>query len=132
MPLPKGRSGSPATQWRKGQSGNSGGRPKELGDLRALCREFGPEGVRIAESIARDPSTPPNARINAIQMILDRGYGKPVQTLAGDGDNPLFPNAESEEERAKRQLAEFDAAFDRQPHVPEFNRISRKNGVADA
>jgi hypothetical protein len=36
--------------------------------------------MRIAKPIARDPATLP-APMTAVQMILDRGYGKPVLVL---------------------------------------------------
>ena len=73
----------------KGQSGNPGGRPKETGDIRLLARAHGPEAIRkLAEHMMGDD---PRVSVAAAQALLDRGYGKPAQSIVGgdDADNPL-------------------------------------------
>lgn len=37
--------------------------------------------------IARNPKVQPSARVQAAIHILDRGWGKPEQTIAGTGEN---------------------------------------------
>lgn len=73
----------------KGKSGNPKGRPKVDFEVRDAARLYGKEAieklvelmrgedVRVAQAAARD--------------LLDRGFGKPAQsvTVAGDKDNPL-------------------------------------------
>jgi len=34
--------------------------------------------------------------VEAIKLLMDRAYGRPVQTIAGDPDNPLFVGGISE------------------------------------
>lgn len=66
----------------KGKSGNPGGRPKESGEVKALARQYGPEAIeKLAELMRGD-----DARVaaHAAQALLDRGYGKPAQVVAGD------------------------------------------------
>jgi hypothetical protein len=37
----------------------------------------------------RQPDAPPSARVQAIGILLDRGWGKAVQPIAGDDGEPL-------------------------------------------
>jgi len=69
--------------WVKGASGNPGGRPKELPDVRALARSRGKEAIDTLHGIMRDEKAPPAARIAASVALLDRGYGRPEQSFTG-------------------------------------------------
>jgi hypothetical protein len=65
----------------KGQSGNPGGRPKELRDIVELARSHGPEAIKTLADVMNNDQAPPAARVAASTAILDRGYGKPPQTI---------------------------------------------------
>lgn len=67
-----------------GQSGNPGGRPREDGHLRELCRAQTELAIVALVEILSDKAAPAAARVAAANAILDRGWGKPIQTLAGD------------------------------------------------
>src|SRR5436309_1691880 len=67
--------------FKKGQSGNPGGRPKVVGDVQELAREHSTEAIATLATIMRDETAPPAARAMASNSILDRAYGKPRQTL---------------------------------------------------
>lgn len=68
--------------WQPGQSGNPGGRPKENAEIKALAREHGQDAIaKLVELL--DSSNPSVARAAAVDL-LDRGYGKPSQTLDVD------------------------------------------------
>jgi hypothetical protein len=90
--LPENRSLTERTKlkFRKGQSGNPGGRPKVLGDLREMARQHAP---RIIVELARLAlkAKSETARIAAIRELLDRGYGRPRQAMevSVPADNPL-------------------------------------------
>ena len=77
-------------KFRKGQSGNPGGRPKVLGDVQELARQHAPTViVELARLALRAKSE--TARIAAIRELLDRGYGRPRQVMevSVPADNPL-------------------------------------------
>lgn len=70
-----------------GGSGNPGGRPKGLSitDLidHAITKEDWLKiiGILKAKALKGD--------LKSIEMLMDRRFGKAVQTLAGDKENPL-------------------------------------------
>jgi Family of unknown function (DUF5681) len=67
--------------FKKGQSGNPGGRPKILGDVQELARQYTAEAVETLAAIMRDKEAPAAARALASNSILDRAYGRPQQTV---------------------------------------------------
>lgn len=69
----------------KGQSGNPGGRPREVGDLRSLAREHTQEALDTLTAIMQDDNVSPATRVSAACAILDRGYGKPMQHSVVEG-----------------------------------------------
>src|SRR5882762_744070 len=74
----------------KGKSGNPGGRPKVLGEVQELARQYAPAAVVELARLALKAKNE-TARIAAIRELLDRGYGRTRQSVevsAPDG-NPL-------------------------------------------
>jgi hypothetical protein len=69
--------------FQKGHSGNPGGRPREVADVRALARKRGKEAIDALYEIMMDKTAPANARQNAAVALLDRGYGRPEQSFTG-------------------------------------------------
>jgi hypothetical protein len=75
--------------FKPGQSGNPGGRPKEAAEVRELARRHGPDAIeKLAEWMR---SKDPRASVAAATAILDRGYGKPPQSVDLDVDDALRP-----------------------------------------
>ena len=60
-----------------GISGNLGGRPREVGDVRAIARDHTEEAVETLIDLMRHAKSDA-ARGAAAQALLDRGYGKSV------------------------------------------------------
>jgi hypothetical protein len=76
----------------KGKSGNPGGRPKEVAEVRKLAQVHGPAAIeRLVELMASENE---RTAVAACEAILNRGFGRPAQslTVAGDDDSPLFPD----------------------------------------
>jgi hypothetical protein len=71
--------------FKPGQSGNPSGRPKVDFEVRQLAREYGREAIEKLVAIMRGD----NAALAkaASEALLDRGYGKPVQSVGVDPDS---------------------------------------------
>ena len=67
-------------RFEKGKSGNPGGRPKIIGELRELARSYAPEAIKELARLATKAKNE-TARVAAIRELLDRGYGRPTQPL---------------------------------------------------
>lgn len=66
--------------WAKGQSGNPSGRPKVCQEAQELARQHGPDAIRRLASLMEKGESD-HVRLNAAVALLDRGYGKPAQTV---------------------------------------------------
>ena len=64
--------------WKRGQSGNPGGRPKVVSHVRELARQHSEEAVQALCAVMNDPAEKGTARVAAAQVILDRAFGKPA------------------------------------------------------
>jgi len=81
---PKRRPGRP-----KGVSGIVKERTQTL---REMAQEYVPEAIRVVASIALDEDARPADRLSAINILIDRGYGRAAQaepTPADTSDRPL-------------------------------------------
>jgi hypothetical protein len=76
-------------RFKKGQSGNPGGRPKKTQeelDLVAACKAKTPEALATIAQIMVSGENERN-RLAAAQAIIERGYGKAVQPVESSGPN---------------------------------------------
>ncbi len=78
-----------STSFQKGQSGNPGGRPKEVAEVRALAREHTNEAVQALRSIMRSDDEPASARVAAANSLLDQGWGRAPLAITGEGGGPV-------------------------------------------
>jgi hypothetical protein len=60
---------------------NPGGRPKTRTDLRELARAGAGEAIGVLVAVMNDRKAAPAARIAAATALLDRGHGRPAQTV---------------------------------------------------
>ena len=67
-------------KFRKGKSGNPGGRPKVLGELQELARHHAPEVIAELARLALKARSE-TARIAAGRELLDRGFGRARQSM---------------------------------------------------
>jgi hypothetical protein len=73
--------------FKKGQSGNPGGRPKSEGEVRELARKYTTEAVETLVAIMRNEKATDSARALAANSILDRGHGRPAQAMTVTTEN---------------------------------------------
>ena len=75
-------------RFKKGQSGNPGGRPKVIAEVRDLARKQTDKAVKTLISIMDNIKAADAARAAAANSLLDRGWGRPAQVVSGDPENP--------------------------------------------
>lgn len=69
------------TRWKPGQSGNPGGRPAVIKEIRDLARAHTMTAFNTLLAVCENSEAPPAARVSAAAHILDRGFGKPQQSI---------------------------------------------------
>jgi hypothetical protein len=82
----KPKRAAPKTAFKKGVSGNPGGRPKrteEELDLIAACKGRTPAALAVIESIMLEGENERN-KLSAAMAIIERGYGKPKEVIEAD------------------------------------------------
>lgn len=91
--------------FRKGQSGNPSGRPKntpEQKDALAAIRDLAPNAADVLQQIMVAPNAPAAARIRAAVEILDRTYGKAETPIKVDDEKrDILSDIRSDVERIK-------------------------------
>jgi len=112
----------------KGKSGNPGGRPKVVSEVQAFAREYSEEAISALSDIIRDKKAPPAARCVAANSILDRGYGRPSQTInQGLVDKPV--DQMTDEELMARLRALKDCQGETSADVEWENKLAVVNGA---
>ena len=61
---------------------------KTTAEIRSLARAHTETAIRTLVGIMRQTKAPAAARVSAAQALLDRGWGKPSQTIES-GDAPF-------------------------------------------
>lgn len=102
-----------------GECRNPGGRPKlTLSDkeLRDKCRGYAPEAIETLYNLMKT-SDEHRIQVSCAEILLERGHGKPMQsvTISGDADNPIVhelivgPRQESMLEWQERRQKMFNS-----------------------
>jgi len=82
-----------------GQSGNPGGRPRELARVKELARQHTEEAIATLAAMMRDTREPAAARVRAAEALLDRAWGRPEVTahLGGTDGGPMVIRWQSDD-----------------------------------
>lgn len=76
------------TSWQKGKSGNPGGRSPRVGPngetLSKLARAHTAEALATLVEVCNGKMNEPRDRVQAANAILDRGWGKPKESVDVD------------------------------------------------
>lgn len=100
----------PSSAWLPGQSGNPGGKPKDLHNMRELARTHTPAAIATLAEIMINPKAKESSRVAAAGELLDRAWGKPTQPIEHQvGEQSIIPMDEVE-----RRLREIG----RLPSIP--------------
>jgi Family of unknown function (DUF5681) len=102
--------------FQKGQSGNPGGRPKEVAEVKELAREYTAEAIQTLVSIMTNPKSTPAARVSAANALLDRGYGKPPQHITGESG----PSHVVRLPEVAKSVEEWEASVQAAPRPPSL------------
>jgi Family of unknown function (DUF5681) len=103
------RGGKRSTSFRPGQSGNPNGRPKAVPEIRFLAQDYSEAAIATLVGIMNDRKAPPAARVAASNAILDRGHGKPPQTIDATNTNVNYAVSDqpmSEQEWIEKHVTE--------------------------
>jgi hypothetical protein len=80
------------------------------GEIRQLARAHTNTALETLVEVAKSGKSE-SARVAAAVALLDRGWGRPTQPLAGDSGEPPIGIELSAEERRRRAREEIDKAF---------------------
>jgi hypothetical protein len=73
-----------------GQSGNPGGRPKLLAEVRDMARASTVEAIETIRRLMLDEKVAPATRLAAADALLDRGWGKAAAIQPSDLNRPAW------------------------------------------
>jgi hypothetical protein len=81
------RKNGPGRPFPKGVSGNPGGMPKEIADVKRKLRALLPEATETLHKLLKHKDG--KVRIMAVREVYDRTMGKPTQPISDPNGKPV-------------------------------------------
>lgn len=98
--------------FKKGKSGNPGGRPKVAGTIREIAQQHGEDAIfRLVELMHDDDK---RVALAACTAVLDRGYGKPQLIVESTKAEEILTMIREARERAALASLESIPPYGRQ------------------
>jgi len=79
-------------RWLPGTAPNPGGRPRAIEQVQTLARTHTAEAVATLVEICGNRKAHPSARVAAASAILDRGWGRPMQSVQVEAQASVLPS----------------------------------------
>jgi len=76
-------------RFKPGESGNPGGKPKEIVEVAQAARERTKEALDTLYEVMTDADASSSARVSAAIAILERGWGRAPQTVTLKRDSDM-------------------------------------------
>jgi hypothetical protein len=98
-------------------------------DVKEAAQALTAKAIATLENVMDDPKAPPAARIGAATTILDRGWGRPMQSIEGNvkpfslADLVALSMADRE---AKARAAAGDKLIEATPTAPEGQEAAQE------
>jgi uncharacterized protein DUF5681 len=125
----RGNSMTIGKPFKKGQSGNPGGRPKVVAEIKELARAHTGKAIETLVSIMDNPKAAPAAGVSAANALLDRGYGKPPHHITGEVAASYVARLPMPAPDAKTWLESVTVSTPlAMPHIVEDNQVNNTDG----
>ena len=96
------RGDPPTNAWKKGVSGNPGGRPGVPKHVRELAKQHTEMSIYALAKIVGDETEKVSGRVRAAEVLLNRAWGRPPEALeiTGAGGGPIQLQQEAKDDLA--------------------------------
>ena len=119
------------TRFKPGQSGNPGGRPAIMKEVRQACQDMSLDGCKVLNEIMHDKEQPGSVRVAAVREIFDRAMGRPEQQHRVSGQIDFAHLlAEYTQLRAIEEAGEIEVLDVVDGHVIDDDTKANGNGAA--
>ncbi len=127
--------------WKPGQSGNPRGRPSGARGLARYIREHTDDGRKLADFLLRvvdcedgkvgDCKITMDHKLEAVRILLNRGFGRPVEQIAVDGGASLsdliLAAYRRRESRESQIIKDVNATIADEPRPAKAERVRKRS-----